>query len=95
MKWKQLSAKKEQVIIKRIEVDGVTLNATGTLYDLLNELEDCDGYFTCLTIDEDTGKKLETLGIASRNIRGSYSPNNNKKLKELKDIVCKVVYGGD
>lgn len=93
MKFKRLPDKKVIKIIKQIEVEGMSFDATGGFYALLDELSDCDGFFTVITIDDSKlGEQLVKLGVAYRNVRGSYAPKNKTKLKELKHIICEVAY---
>lgn len=93
MKYKRLQDKKITKDIKQIEVEGMLFDATGGLYSLLDELSSCDGFFTVITIDDsELGEQLVKLGVAYRNIRGSYAPKDKTKLEELKDIICEVAY---
>jgi hypothetical protein len=93
MNWKRLPDKEVTKTIKQIEVDGVVLYATHELYDLLHDLETSDCCISSILINDELGTKLKTLGVASRDIKGSYSYGNKKKLKELKSIVLDVLYG--
>lgn len=42
------------------------------LYDLLDALNDCDGYSSAITISADISPLLKEMGWASQNARGSY-----------------------
>ena len=94
MEFKRLPDKVITKAIKQVEIEGMVFNATGEFYNLLDELSDCDGFFTHLVIDDDAlVKNLVKLGITSVNIKGSYAPKNKAKLEELKNIICEVAYG--
>ena len=56
------------------------------LVDLLDELRECDGIGHAITMSDKVGKKLEELGVAKTNSRGSCyyrGENLDKFYKEL------------
>lgn len=69
MKYKRLQDKKVTKDIKQVEIKGIVFNATGGLYDLLDELSSCDGFFTVITIDDSKlGEQLVKLGVAYKSV---------------------------
>jgi len=59
------------------------------LLELLDELKECDGLFSAVTMNDEVGKKLEELDVARRNIRHGYYRGDNldKFYKEINETL--------
>jgi len=94
VKYRRLPDKKETKVIKRIEVEGVELDATSDLYNLVDTLIDADSPFEDVKIyNKDLASKLTKLNVVSQSSRGPYSAKNKPKLRELRKVLLDVVYG--
>lgn len=65
---------------KYVTIDGERFDLRW-LVGFMDELEDCDGFFTAVTIDGDYDgtlrKSVEKIGLASFNIRNGGKPGKN------------------
>ena len=59
------------------------------LLELLDELKECDGLFTAITMNDEVGKELEKLDVARSNIRHGYYRGDNldKFYKEINEAL--------
>lgn len=70
--------------------DGFTFPDAYSVWEVLEDLKDCDGYFVrCLINDRLIAEKFQDLEIAVKNNRGSYGKGKN--FQRYYDEVSKLV----